>query len=216
MGKWGYGEGENKVSGFSDMFDGGGRGGSGNSFSMLDNSEYRRIGGGEAVAGERPQGYTSIGKDGNRVRRGLFGYGYEDPTSRQWVNAATDAINGGGAGMSGDRFKGPMAITGLLNMFGVRPLGYADRVAAASQGQVPQAQAAQQIAPQYSTNGQSAYAGANVNNSQFVMPNFTNPYLPENNITQTALGPNNMPMPDYLRILSGRVNNANRGRYGSM
>jgi hypothetical protein len=221
MGFLGFGEkGGGLSSAFKDMKDGGGRGGSGNSYSRLSNAEYQRIGGGAAVAGERPQGYTSIGNDGNRVRTGFGGYGYEDPLTKQWVPFGVDAINGGGAGMAGNRFKGPFAITGLLNMLGVRPMGYADRVAAASQAQAPQAQAPQQTAPEYSTNGQSAYTGANMNDQNFAMPDWMNPYLPENKITQTALGPNNMPMPEYLRSLSGRVNRAvaspNRGRYGSM
>jgi hypothetical protein len=102
---------------------------------------------------------------------------------------------------------------GAVSEAEMRPQGYAERQAA-------MAQAPQQTAPQYSTNGQSAYTGANMNDQNFAMPDWMNPYLPENKITQTALGPNNMPMPEYLRILSGRVNRAvappNRGRYGSM
>jgi hypothetical protein len=128
MGFLGFGEkGGGLSSAFKDMTDGGGRGGSGNSYSRLSNAEYQRIGGGAAVAGERPQGYTSIGNDGNRVRTGFGGYGYEDPMTKQWVPFGVDAINGGGAGMAGNRFKGPFAITGLLNMLGVRPMGYAER-----------------------------------------------------------------------------------------
>ena len=135
MGQWGYGEGDGKVSALRDMFDGGGRGGSGNSYSRLSNADYQRIGGGAAVAGERPQGYTSIDSGGNRQRRGgllSFGYGYEDP-SGQYVPASVDMFNGGGAGMAGNRFKGPFAITGLLNALGVRPQGYAERQAAMAQ-----------------------------------------------------------------------------------
>jgi hypothetical protein len=93
---------------------------------MRKQCRYKRIAGGaQAVPGQRPQGFTSMGDNGQLQRRtGFGGYGYEDPTTKQWVPFGVDAINGGGAGMAGNRFKGPFAITGLLNMLGVRPQGY--------------------------------------------------------------------------------------------
>jgi hypothetical protein len=221
MGFLGFGEkGGGLSSAFKDMTDGGGRGGSGNSYSRLSNAEYQRIGGGAAVAGERPQGYTSIGNDGNRVRTGFGGYGYEDPMTKQWVPFGVDAINGGGAGMAGNRFKGPFAITGLLNMLGVRPQGYDPNAPVQEQGQQRDNSELLKMLNNsdalISNNGQSdnGYQQQRPPAAQFQIP--SGAYTPPNQITQTALGPNNMPMPEYLRSLSGRVNRAvappNRGR----
>jgi hypothetical protein len=221
MGFLGFGEkGGGLSSAFKDMTDGGGRGGSGNSYSRLSNAEYQRIGGGAAVAGERPQGYTSIGNDGNRVRTGFGGYGYEDPLTKQWVPFGVDAINGGGAGMAGNRFKGPFAITGLLNMLGVRPQGYDPNAPVQEQGQQRDNSELLKMLNNsdalISNNGQSdnGYQQQRPPAAQFQIP--SGAYTPPNQITQTALGPNNMPMPEYLRSLSGRVNRAvappNRGR----
>jgi hypothetical protein len=221
MGFLGFGEkGGGLSSAFKDMTDGGGRGGSGNSYSTLDNADYQRIGGGAAVAGERPQGYTSIGNDGNRVRTGFGGYGYEDPLTKQWVPFGVDAINGGGAGMAGNRFKGPFAITGLLNMLGVRPQGYDPNAPVQEQGQQRDNSELLKMLNNsdalISNNGQSdnGYQQQRPPAAQFQIP--SGAYTPPNQITQTALGPNNMPMPEYLRSLSGRVNRAvappNRGR----
>jgi hypothetical protein len=44
-----------------------------------------------------------------------------------------DMFNGGGAGASGDTFKGG-TYSGLLNSIGVRPMGYADRQESVSSG----------------------------------------------------------------------------------
>jgi hypothetical protein len=86
MGFLGFGEkGGGLSSAFKDMTDGGGRGGSGGSFSMMRNNEYQAAGGAPAVAGQRPQGFTSMGDNGQLQRRGFGGYGYEDPTTKQWV-----------------------------------------------------------------------------------------------------------------------------------
>jgi len=229
MGFLGFGTKDDNGGGTSaleDMFDGGGRGGSGNSYSRLSNAEYQRIGGGAAVAGQRPQGYTSIGSDGNRVRTGFGGYGYEDPTTKQWVPFGVDVINGGGAGMAGDRFKGPFAITGLLNMLGVRPQGYDPNAPvqpqAAGQGQPRDNSAMVNMlnsSDALISNGQSAngYQQQRPPAAPFQIP--SGAYTPPGQITQTALGVN--PSNDeYLQKLSGRVNRAvappNRGRYGSM
>jgi hypothetical protein len=228
------GSGGGGTSALKDMFDGGGRGGSGGSFSMMRNNEYKAAGGAQAVPGQRPQGFTSMGDNGKLQRRGFGGYGYEDPTTKQWVNAGTDAFNGGGAGTAGSSFKGAGLYSGLLNMFGVNPMGYDPNAPV-------QPQAAEQGQGQPSDN--SALVNM-INNNEYLIKNSTNgqsdngyqqqqqqppgnpfqipsgAYTQPSQITQTALGPNNMPMPEYLRSLSGRVNNAvappNRGRYGSM
>ena len=98
---------------FGDMFDGGGPGKSGPSFS----------GGGmvSAVgnAFARPSG--SIARGEPDMRTGFGGL-------------LTDMFDGGGFGKSGDRFSGgPPAgalMGGLLNALNVRPMGYEDRLGA--------------------------------------------------------------------------------------
>lgn len=98
---------------FGDMFDGGGPGKSGPSFS----------GGGmvSAVgnAFARPSG--SIARGEPDMRTGFGGL-------------LTDMFDGGGFGQSGDRFSGgPPAgalMGGLLNALNVRPMGYEDRLGA--------------------------------------------------------------------------------------
>ena len=231
MGFLGFGEkGGGLSSAFKDMKDGGGRGGSGGSFSMMRNNEYQAAGGAPAVAGQRPQGFTSMGDNGQLQRRGFGGYGYEDPTTKQWVPFGVDAINGGGAGMAGNRFKGAGLYSGLLNMFGVNPMGYDPNAPvqpqAAEQGQGQQRDNSAMIASLNNSdalmkNGQSDNGYQQQQRppaAQFQIP--SGAYTQPGQITQTALGPNNMPMPEYLRSLSGRVNRAvappNRGRYGSM
>jgi hypothetical protein len=231
MGFLGFGEkGGGLSSAFKDMTDGGGRGGSGGSFSMMRNNEYKAAGGAPAVAGQRPQGFTSMGDNGQLQRRGFGGYGYEDPTTKQWVNAGTDAFNGGGAGTAGSSFKGAGLYSGLLNMFGVNPMGYDPNAPvqpqAAGQEQGQQRDNSAMIASLNNSdalmkNGQSDNGYQQQQRppaAQFQIP--SGAYTQPGQITQTALGPNNMPMPEYLRSLSGRVNNAvappNRGRYGSM
>jgi hypothetical protein len=231
MGFLGFGEkGGGLSSAFKDMTDGGGRGGSGGSFSMMRNNEYKAAGGAPAVAGQRPKGFTSMGDNGQLQRRGFGGYGYEDPTTKQWVNAGTDAINGGGAGTAGSSFKGAGLYSGLLNMFGVNPMGYDPNAPvqpqAAGQEQGQQRDNSAMIASLNNSdalmkNGQSDNGYQQQQRppaAQFQIP--SGAYTQPGQITQTALGPNNMPMPEYLRSLSGRVNNAvappNRGRYGSM
>ena len=231
MGFLGFGTKDDNGGGTSaleDMFDGGGRGGSGGSYSMMRNDEYQAAGGAPAVAGQRPQGFTSMGDNGQLQRRGFGGYGYEDPTTKQWVPFGVDVINGGGAGMAGNRFKGPFAITGLLNMLGVRPQGYDPNAPVQPQAD-GQAQPRDNSAMVNMLNSSDALISNGQSDNgyqqqqrppaaQFQIP--SGAYTQPGQITQTALGPNNMPMPEYLRSLSGRVNRAvappNRGRYGSM
>ena len=218
MGKWGYGEGDGRVSALRDMFDGGGSGGSGNSYSRLSNADYQRIGGGAAVAGERPQGYTSIDSGGNRQRLGgllSFGYGYEDPSGK-YVPASVDMFNGGGAGTAGDRFKGPLRITGLLNALGVRPQGYAERQAAMAQAGsqsgapmaaaiTPQGGGATQATPQdfYNQTGNPAMSQTPLNTTQAGPQDFYN--IPYNNSAMaggTAPAAQVAQDPAYMSFLS--------------
>jgi len=98
---------------FSDMFDGGGPGASGGPFK----------GGGllsaaaNALTGNRGMGV------GPEAGVGFAGYGYND-AGGNWVPASIDMRNGGGPGMAGDRFMGGGHYSGILNMLGIRPMGY--------------------------------------------------------------------------------------------
>ena len=104
-----------KYTSIKDMFDGGGAGQSGAKF------EGGGILSAAANAVTRPAGSRERG-DAD-MRTGIGGF-------------ARDAFNGGGWGRSGDTFQGGPyggAIGGLLNMAGVRPMGYADRLAGSEQ-----------------------------------------------------------------------------------
>lgn len=104
-----------KYTSIKDMFDGGGAGQSGAKF------EGGGILSAAANAVARPAGSRDRG-DAD-MRTGIGGF-------------ARDAFNGGGFGRSGDTFKGGPyggAIGGLLNVAGVRPMGYADRLAGSEQ-----------------------------------------------------------------------------------
>jgi len=104
-----------KYTSIKDMFDGGGKGQSGAKF------EGGGILSAAANAVARPAGSRERGEPD--MRTGIGGF-------------ARDAFNGGGWGRSGDTFKGGPyggAIGGLLNVAGVRPMGYADRLAGSEQ-----------------------------------------------------------------------------------
>lgn len=104
-----------KYTSLKDLVDGGGKGQSGAKF------EGGGILSAAANAVARPAGSRERG-DAD-MRTGIGGF-------------ARDAFNGGGWGRSGDTFKGGPyggAIGGLLNVAGVRPMGYADRLADSQQ-----------------------------------------------------------------------------------
>ena len=64
------------------------------------------------------------------------------------VSAFRDMINGGGAGMEGPKFEGG-PISGLLNMVGIKPLGYKGREELFNQGQPAGEEARQRAHAQY-------------------------------------------------------------------
>jgi hypothetical protein len=64
------------------------------------------------------------------------------------VSAFRDMINGGGAGMEGPKFEGG-PISGLLNMAGIKPLGYKGREELFNQGQPAGEEARQRAHAQY-------------------------------------------------------------------
>lgn len=114
-----------------------------------------------------------------------------------------DMINGGGAGKAGDTFEGGL-FSELLNGLGIRPRGYADRLAeqqklAAMQPTAP-AQPYQRPQPT-------------------LPPTFVNPYAPENKITTTTLPPvGSMSNEDLIRLIQegiarGQVGQAYRAGF---
>lgn len=62
---------------------------------------------------------------------GLLGFGYGEGEDR--VSALRDMLDGGGRGQAGPTFEGG-PLSGLLNAIGVRPMGYADTMAAGGYG----------------------------------------------------------------------------------
>ena len=148
--RYGYtDESGNRVSALRDMFNGGGPGQSGTTFqgggalSSLGNAlgGPAMFGGGDGVNMGRvaggaiggmalgPVGGLLGGLVGGGMGRG--GWGYTDAMGNR-VSAGTDMIDGGGRGMAGDTFQGG-PFSGLLNAFGIRPLGYNARQAAMQQ-----------------------------------------------------------------------------------
>ena len=100
---------------FSDMFDGGGPGASGGPF---------KGGGLLSAVGNVLTGNRGMGV-GPEAGVGFAGYGYND-TGGNWVPASIDMRNGGGPGMAGPTFMGGGHYSGILNLLGIRPMGYND------------------------------------------------------------------------------------------
>lgn len=119
----------------SDMFDGGGPGASGGPFQ--GGGMISAVG--NALTGNRGTGV------GPEAGAGFAGYGYQGPQG--WVPASVDMRDGGGAGRAGNTFMGGGYYSGLLNMLGVRPMGYEDRQRAMG-AMPPQPRPSMSAAPQ--------------------------------------------------------------------
>ena len=98
---------------FSDMFDGGGPGASGGPF---------KGGGLLSAVGNVLTGNRGMGV-GPEAGVGFAGYGYND-AGGNWVPASVDMRNGGGPGMAGPTFMGGGHYSGILNLWGIRPMEY--------------------------------------------------------------------------------------------
>ena len=102
-----------------DMFDGGGAGRSGSTFSgggpisSISNMVATPRGSRGSEGQMRPQGRPDM----QRMAAG----------QSQKPNFLQDMFNGGGMGASGDKFQGAGGYSGLLNLFGVKPAGAQDR-----------------------------------------------------------------------------------------
>jgi hypothetical protein len=77
---------------FKDAFDGGGKGGSGASYSSMSNKDYKKAGGKDAVSGQRASGWTDRGG----TRTGLDGL-----TRGAGFNAGMGLLTGGLPGLLG-------------------------------------------------------------------------------------------------------------------
>lgn len=145
-----------------DMFDGGGAGQSGSSFSgggpisSMANMVATPRGSRGSEGQMRPQGRPDM----QRMAAG----------QSQKPNFLQDMFNGGGMGASGDTFQGLGGYSGLLNLLGVKPAGSQDRgtlasymeaLQAASQPQMqPQAPYSPQMQPQPSMQPPTAMSGS--------------------------------------------------------
>lgn len=108
-----------RYTGLRDMFDGGGPGASGGPF---------KGGGLLSAVGNALTGNRGMGV-GPEAGVGFAGYGYND-AGGNWVPASVDMRDGGGPGMAGPTFQGGGMYSGILNILGVRPMGYNDTMAA--------------------------------------------------------------------------------------
>ena len=125
--------------GVKDMFDGGGTGQSGTSFSgggPLSSAANRvatprgsRTSGGEM----RPQGRPDMGAMMQR--------------QQQKPSFLRDMFDGGGMGATGDSFQGAGGYSGLLNMLGIKPMGAQDRATLSSYMEALQAASQPQVQP---------------------------------------------------------------------
>ena len=145
-----------------DMFDGGGAGRSGSTFSgggpisSISNMVATPSGSRGSEGQMRPQGRPDM----QRMAAG----------QSQKPNFLQDMFNGGGMGASGDTFQGAGGYSGLLNMLGIKPAGaqdrstmqsYADALQAASQPTMqPQAPFTPQMQPQPAMQPPTASYGA--------------------------------------------------------
>jgi hypothetical protein len=130
------------------MFDGGGPGASGGPFQ--GGGLLSAVG--NVLTGNRGMG---VGPDAGV---GFAGYGYNDAQGN-WVPAYIDMRNGGGPGRAGNTFMGGGHYSGILNMLGVRPMGYNDTQAEPSSAQ-PVSPAMATLAPASSPTPQPRAPGA--------------------------------------------------------
>ena len=112
--------------GVKDMFDGGGAGQSGTSFSGggLLSSAANRV--------ATPRGSRTSGGEMRPQSRPDMGAMMQRQQSQQKPTFFQDMFDGGGMGATGDSFKGAGLYSGLLNMLGIKPMGAQDRATMAS------------------------------------------------------------------------------------
>lgn len=123
-----------------DMFDGGGAGRSGSTFS----------GGGpiSSISNMVASPRGSRGSEGQMRPQGRPDMQQMAARQSQKPNFLQDMFNGGGMGASGDTFQGAGGYSGLLNLFGVKPLGSQDRGTMQSYMQALQAASQPPMQPQ--------------------------------------------------------------------
>ena len=112
--------------GVKDMFDGGGAGQSGTSFSGggLLSSAANRV--------ATPRGSRTSGGEMRPQSRPDMSAMMQRQQSQQKPTFFQDMFDGGGMGATGDSFKGAGLYSGLLNMLGIKPMGAQDRATMAS------------------------------------------------------------------------------------
>jgi hypothetical protein len=97
---WGYKDSKSgkKVSAFRDMFDGGGRGGSGASFSTMSNADYKAAGGKDRDPNVQPSGFTRQTPDGRGETLTGFRGMMANPAIGGLLGAFTGGIGGAAIG----------------------------------------------------------------------------------------------------------------------
>jgi len=97
---WGYKDSKSgkKVSALRDMFDGGGRGGSGASFSTMSNADYKAAGGKDRDPNVAPSGFTRQTQDGRGETLTGFRGMMANPAIGGLLGAFTGGIGGAAMG----------------------------------------------------------------------------------------------------------------------
>lgn len=218
---WGYKDSKTgkKVSAFRDMFDGGGRGGSGASFSTLDHSDYHAAGGKNRDPNPTvsPSGFTRQTQDGRGETLTGFRGMMANPVMGGLLGAFTGGIGGAALGALRPAMGNQIRSNGGL----LQTLGLQSKLAP-NASMRPQARPAGLGAPQASVGQQSSMQagpqdfyglarnpamnaplssigmGANMQNG-YNPSGWLAPYGPNGVLASAATGPQLPPRPEMIQ-----------------
>ena len=218
---WGYKDSKTgkKVSAFRDMFDGGGRGGSGASFSTLDHSDYHAAGGKNRDPNPTvsPSGFTRQTQDG----RGETLTGFRGMMANPVIGGLLGAFTGGIGGAALGALRPAMGNQIRSNGGLLQTLGLQSKLAP-NASMRPQARPAGLGAPQASVGQQSSMQagpqdfyglarnpamnaplssigmGANMQNG-YNPSGWLAPYGPNGAVASAATGPQLPPRPEMIQ-----------------
>ena len=218
---WGYKDSKTgkKVSAFRDMFDGGGRGGSGASFSTLDHGDYHAAGGKNRDPNPTvsPSGFTRQTQDGRGETLTGFRGMMANPVMGGLLGAFTGGIGGAALGALRPAMGNQIRSNGgLLQTLGLqsklapnasmrpqaRPAGLG--AAPASVGQQSSMQASPQdfygLARNPAMNAPLSSIGMGANMQNGYNPSgWLAPYGPNGAVASAATGPQSPPRPEMIQ-----------------
>ena len=217
---WGYKDSKSgkKVSALRDMFDGGGRGGSGASFSTMSNADYKAAGGKDRDPNVAPSGFTRQTQDGRGETLTGFRGMMANPAIGGLLGAFTGGIGGAAMGALRPALGNQIRSNGgLLQTLGLqsklapntsmrpqaRPAGLG--AVQASVGQQSSMQASPQdfygLARNPAMNAPLSSIGMGANMQQLNGYNpsgWLAPYGPNGALASAATGPMNPPRPEMI------------------